>query len=251
MTQTRGRVSRLIDTARDSFAGLITPMNCPICDAETEGLPICRDCRDELSETGLACPRCAMSVGPWSSLVGGCDDCRDRPLGFDGALALGPFNGPIRELCLRIKHQQDAWLARWLAELLADARRDAFGSEIAVDRRAMVVPVPLHWHRRLRRGYNQSEALANALAARLGLRTALPLRRIKGAAILAGAGRTERLERLKGAFRSRHRLDGRTILLVDDILTSGATCGAAARALKKAGATRVVAVVIGRAEGRG
>ena len=114
------------------------------------------------------------------------------------------------------------------------------------------MPVPLHWRRRLERGYNQAEALADALARRLGLRSARPLRRVKATAILAGAGRTERLERLRGAFRARRArpLDGRTVLLVDDILTTGATCGSAARALKKAGAARVVAVVVARAEGR-
>jgi ComF family protein len=226
-------------------------MDCPICAAESDGSPICRDCRDELADTGRTCPRCAMSVGPWTRLDGGCDECRGVALGFDAAIALGPYNGPIRDLCLRIKHRRDAWLAPWLAELVVEARRDALNREIGSDSRAIVVPVPLHWRRRLGRGYNQAEAIADALADRLGLRMSLALRRIKGAAILAGAGRAERRERLRGAFRSRSRLDGRTVLLVDDILTTGATCGAAARALKKAGAKRVVAVVIGRAEGKG
>ena len=87
---------------------------------------------------------------------------------------------------------------------------------------------------------------------RLGLRVARPLRRVKRTDRLAGAGRTERAERLRGAFRARTgpSLAGRTVLLVDDILTTGATCGSAARALKSAGAARVVAVVIARAEGK-
>ncbi len=246
-----GRLARLLDVARDSFTDLVAPMACPICDTESSGSPICVDCRAELSETGTVCPRCAMPVGPWTRLDGGCDKCRGRPLGFDAAIALGPYFGPIRDLCLRLKHKQDEWLARWLAELLADARRDALLAEIGADCQPLVVPVPLHWVRRLQRGYNQAEALADALARRLGLRMALPLRRIKRTAILAGVGRSERKQRLKGAFCSRRRLDGRTVFLVDDILTTGATCGAAARALKKAGAKRVVVVVIGRAEGRG
>ena len=117
---------------------------------------------------------------------------------------------------------------------------------------ALVVPVPLHWKRRWRRGYNQAEALAQGVARQLGLRQAEGLRRVKNSVVLAGLGRVERAKELRKAFQVRGSVDlsGRTVFLVDDILTTGATCGEAARALKKAGAERVVAVVIGRADGR-
>ncbi len=182
----------------------------------------------------------------------GCSECRGKPLGFDAALALAPYQGPLRDLCLRLKHAQDAWLARWLAELVAEARRESLSAELSRDPTALVVPVPLHWRRRFERGYNQAEALADALSRVLGLRSSRVLRRVKPTAKLAGIGRTERAARLRGAFRARRgrSLDGRTVLLVDDILTTGATCGGAARALKAAGASRVVAVVVARAEGR-
>ena len=116
-----------------------------------------------------------------------------------------------------------------------------------------VVPVPLHWRRRFARGYNQAEALARGVARSLALpNSARPLRRVSATPTLARAGRSERAELMKGAFRARPRggLKGRTVLLVDDILTTGATCGAAARALKRAGASRVVVlVVVARAGG--
>ncbi len=247
-------LGRLTGVAGEALADLIAPLSCPICEAETRGSPLCPACRDELLDASsfTTCPRCALLVGPWAYLEGGCSECRGKPLGFDAALALAPYQGPLRDLCLRLKHRRDAWLARWLADLMVEARRSALQVEAARDPEALVVPVPLHWTRRLERGYNQAEALADALTRRLGLRSARPLRRIKATAILAGAGRTERAERLRGAFRARpgRRLEGRTVLLVDDILTTGATCGSAARALKKAGAARVVAVVVARAEGR-
>jgi ComF family protein len=247
-------LGRLTSAAREALADLVAPAACPICGAEARGFPVCPDCLGELTDAASmpTCPRCALLVGPWASLDRGCSECRGRSIGFDAALALAPYQGPLRDLCLRLKHRRDAWLARWLAELLVDARPSAFRSESDRDPRALVVPVPLHWRRRLERGYNQAEALADALARRLGLRSARPLRRVKATAILAGSGRSERAERLRGAFRARpgRPLDGRTVLLVDDILTTGATCGSAARALKKAGAARVVAVVVARAEGR-
>jgi ComF family protein len=248
VTRLLGRLSTL---AGESLADLIAPLSCPICEADTRGSPLCPDCRIEIldASTSPTCPRCALLIGPWSYLDRGCSECRGKPLGFDAALALAPYQGPLRDLCLRLKHARDAWLARWLAELLIDARRDPLSSELSRDPSALIVPVPLHWRRRFARGYNQAEALADALARRLGLRSSRPLRRVKWTDRLAGIGRTERAEQLRGAFHSRP-LTGRTILLVDDILTTGATCSSAARALKKAGAARVVAVVVARAEGR-
>jgi ComF family protein len=113
---------------------------------------------------------------------------------------------------------------------------------------AWIVPVPLHWWRHWRRGFNQAEALARALARRLDLPVRRPLRRIKATEKLAELSPTERARALRGTFRARKGpgLAGRTVLLVDDVLTTGANCGAAARALKQAGAARVVVAVIAR-----
>jgi ComF family protein len=154
----------------------------------------------------------------------------------------------LRHLCLLLKRRANAWLARWLADLLVVARGEAFGTLAG----AKVVPVPLHWRRRLGRGYDQADALAHRLARGLRLRPCRALRRLRATTTLARLGRAERLEVMRDAFGVRRRvsLKGETVLLVDDILTTGATTGAAARALKKAGAARVVVAVIGRAEGR-
>jgi ComF family protein len=191
-----------------------------------------------------------MPLGPWADQSGGCSECRGRSLGFESAIALGPYKGALRDLCLSLKQERNAWLAPWLADVLVEARAEAFGS-LPAD--AWVVPIPLHWRRRWQRGYNQADALARGLARRLSLRTLPALRRVRATPPLARAGRSERASLMRDAFQTRHRasaaLEGRTVLLVDDILTTGATCGAAARALKRAGARRVIAVVVGRAEG--
>ncbi len=184
-----------------------------------------------------------MPIGPWENVEGGCAWCRGKRLGFDSAVALGPYQGPIRHVCLAMKRSSGSWLGRWAADLLIEARGDVLRAVGA----SAVVPIPLHWSRHLTRRHNQADVLADRLAERLGLPSLRPLRRAYRTPKLAGMSRTERAARMKDAFRAREEVRGRTVLLVDDILTSGATCGSAARALKKAGAKRVVAVVLGRA----
>jgi ComF family protein len=214
-------------------------------------MPFCDECRGKLlAAAGSACPRCALPVGPWARQDGGCSRCRGESLGFDAAIALGPYQEPIRELCLLLKHERNAWLARWLVDLLVEARVEV--SRLPKD--AWVVPVPLHWRRRWERGYNQADELARRLAKRLGLKRTDALRRVVWTRPLALLGRVERTQVMRDAFQvrrgSKPALAGRMVVLVDDILTTGATCGAAARTLKKAGAARVTVVVVGRAEGK-
>lgn len=231
--------------------GLLFPHACAVCGTWETSEPFCPDCREEILGSGLSmCPRCALPLGPGSGVRErvDCSECRGRRLGFDEAVALGAYQGPIRHLCLRLKHVHHAWLARWLADLLVKARGEVlrgFGADA-------VAPVPLHWRRRWRRRYNQAEALAGYIATSLGLTLIRPLRRVRPTRTLAGRGRAERAAEMKDAFRARERqgLGGRRVILVDDVLTTGATCGAAARALKQAGAGRVLVAVVGRAEGR-
>jgi ComF family protein len=141
-------------------------------------------------------------------------------------------------------------MARWLAEVVVEGGLDDLRGEAAPG--AWVVPVPLHWRRRLSRGYNQAEALAIGVGKTLSLPVKPVLRRVLPTPKLALLGRTERSKVMKQAFRARSvpDLKGRTVLLVDDILTTGATTGEASRALKRAGASRVVVVVVARAEGK-
>ena len=240
-------------TVGDAVDALACPRICPICRGDADYSAFCPPCREELlGAAGRSCPRCAMPVGPFALLTKGCSECRGRSLGFDAAVALGPYQGPIRGLCLQLKHEPNAWLARWVADLVAQSAGPALRAEVAAG--AWVVPVPLHWTRRFARGYNQAEALALGLARSLHLKVHAPLRRVTRTPALALIGRTERAKIMRDAFTIRRRfpsrLAGRTILLVDDILTSGATAGAASRALKRAGAKRVVVVVVGRAEGK-
>jgi ComF family protein len=237
----------------NSFNALLFPWCCPICEREGElREPFCGECRAELlaqsaMAAAKACPRCAMPVGPHADLRGGCSECRGRSLGFDAAVAFAPYEGAVRGLCLRLKLERNAWLAPWMGRLMVEARGGAF-AELGLPADTWLTPVPLHRWRQWLRGYNQTEALAHGLSKGLQYSVHGALRRRVATDRLADLSTTDRMNAMRGVFRARGRrgLKGRTVLLVDDVLTTGATSGAAARALKQAGAERVVLVVFGR-----
>jgi ComF family protein len=248
----RRTVAGWLSGLTEALDALVFPWSCTVCGMEGITGPFCGACRERLleqsvSESKSVCPRCALRVGPFADLRGGCASCRDRSLGFDASFAMGPYDGELRELCLLLKHERNAWLGLRLSELFVEARRDVFGT-LPPD--TLVVPVPLHWWRQWERGYNQAEALAEGVAKQLKLPVRRVLKRAVGTRKLAELGVTARSKVMRGAFRARPRskVIGRTVLLVDDVLTTGATCGAAARALKQAGAVRVVVAIIARTE---
>jgi ComF family protein len=147
-----------------------------------------------------------------------------------------------------MKHAAGEGLAESLGLLWAEHAGQRLRSAGAT----VVIPVPLHWRRRWSRGYNQSEALARMLATRL----ALPcrprwLRRIRNTPQQTQQTPSARSENVRGAFAARpgSPLAGQTVLLVDDVMTTGSTAGEAARALRAAGAGRVVVAVLARAQG--
>jgi ComF family protein len=229
---------------------LLYPCACHVCHRPLppDATPFCDACRKALTvDPHDQCPRCAASVGPFAVVADGCPACRGTSFGFDAVVRLGPYKEglPLREVVLRMKHATGEPLAEVVGELwaeCAEVRLRALGADA-------VVPVPLHWRRRWTRGYNQSEALARPLAARLGLPFCPRwLRRVRHTPQQKGTSATAKLENMRNAFRARGSGPaGRTVLLVDDVLTTGATASEAARALKEGGAARVVAAVLGRA----
>ena len=126
----QGLIGGWVGALVEALDALVFPWSCLICGEEGSASPFCRSCRQGLMEESAraaasACPRCALSAGPFADLRGGCGVCRNHSLGFDAALALAPYDGYIRELCLRLKHERNAWLAPWLSDLFVEARRNA------------------------------------------------------------------------------------------------------------------------------
>ena len=227
---------------------LIYPACCHFCGCSlTADGPFCDACRSALfTDVSAACPRCAATVGPFAVIGGRCAQCRDEAFSFDAALRLGPYDGLLREAVLRLKNHAGEGMAELFGELWADYAGSAFRG-LGVD---ALVPVPLHWRRRWRRGYNQSEAVAHGLSKRLRLpcRPAW-LRRTRATPMQTSQTLAGRRENVRGAFAAPLSLQGRNVLLIDDVMTTGATASEAARALCKAGAARVVVAVLARAHG--
>src|ERR1700753_3312841 len=194
-----GALSRAVDA-------LVFPWSCAVCGVEGSGGAFCPSCRTALLERAAkaaasACPRCALPAGPYADLRGGCGDCRDRSLGFEAAIALGPYEGTLRALCLRMKHDRDAWLAPWLCDLWVEARAEAV-DRLILPADAWIVPVPLHWSRHWERGYNQAEALARGPARSLDRPVRRPLRRVVDTQKLARLSATDRARALRRAFHA-------------------------------------------------
>lgn len=233
------------------IAHLIFPNVCLICDKpETDGPAfrhgVCCDCHRALIEDPFTvCPRCAATAGPHSELTDGCGVCRSQSLGFDAALRLGPYDGRLRDAVLRMKSASGESLAEMLGRITAEQH----GKAIQPAGVQVVVPVPLHWRRRWARGYNQAEAVARELAGVVGV-TCEPrwLRRVKPTPQQAQPSAAARRENIRGAFRLGRRasLTGRTVLLVDDVMTTGSTAGEAARVLKAGGAAKVIVAILAR-----
>ena len=226
---------------------LVYPPRCPVCG---EGLAaqsgLCTPCWSELVIPGEpACISCQRPFGDGEEERGmTCAVCLQDPPRHDGIAAGTLYNDTARKLVLQFKHGRKIALAPMLARLIAARLPDLEGEWLAV-------PVPLHRFRLWKRGFNQSALIARELAKRDGIDLCVDgLVRTKPTPSLGGLGRTQRRKALSGAIainpRRADSLKGSQVLLVDDVMTSGATTSACVSALKRGGAAKVMIVCFSR-----
>ena len=170
--------------------------------------------------------------------------CATEYESFDGAWCYGSYEGVLRRLIQVYKYERIESLAGPLGRLLSDAlpRDESFDA---------IVPMPLHWFKNWQRGFNQSGLLAREVGRRSGIPIVSALNRRRATKVQAGLSLAGRKRNVQGAFAIRGGADavrGRHLLLVDDVLTTGATANACARVLKRAGARRVSILTVARAD---
>jgi len=175
-----------------------------------------------------------------------CIRCRKTPLKFDAVVALGSYHAGLRYSVLRMKLPAHDVLSMAFGRLLAERRRELLLGLCA----DVIIPIPMFWTRRLGRGKNNPEVLASCLAKPLGISARRGvLVRCRNTPPQAGLPPSQRFRNVRGAFRVRRPdvVKGARVLLVDDVLTTGATCSEAAKMLKQAGASMVAVAVVARA----
>ena len=250
MTPVFRTLSRWLTAGRSHLVDVAFPPECALCqvDLPDSSELWCEPCRAKLTqELTLRCVRCGAPAPLPIPAGERCPACVGTALAFDSIVVFGSYADGLRHAVLLMKRGQREPLSlamgRWLvARLETDLRA------LSID---TIVPVPMYWLRRLWRGTNNPDLLAESLSNQLGVpfdpRCLVRVRSTEQQSLLPAS---ERPANVRGAFRLRGSRDivGKTLLVVDDILTTGATCHEAAKVLKQAGAKAVHVCVVARAK---
>ena len=253
LSNSRIAVSRWMGTFGGAIASVLFPSECRLCDAlltRATRLPICDPCLQSFPQLPVhVCERCGQ---PWSleaaeeDSSASCRECRERGFAFHAARSFGLYQGGLARAIVLLKYEQLEPLGIWFARSLQEVVRN-LPEKFAAD---LIVPVPLHRTRQKERGFNQVDLFGRPLARRLRLpyRPVL-LKRERPRPEKHLLHYEERWEAVRGAFAIREgsQVDNSRILLLDDVMTSGATLDACSRALRDAGAKSVLGLTIARA----
>ena len=231
---------------------LLFPDDCRLCGVplkEFSRIPVCGSCLNEpeafAPEHFCTCCRTPFLNSAPLDDAGVCRLCRMGVSRFDAVYSYGSYDGALKGLIHLFKYEGVRPLAKPLGAWLAQAlpREQKFDA---------LAPMPLHWMRQFRRGFNQSALLAKELSKRTGLPVKSVVKRVKGTEQQAFLTRAQRRLNVSGAFKApdANAVRGMRILLIDDVFTTGATLNACAGALKRAGAAHVSALTLARVDRR-
>ncbi len=250
-----GRLRAELAAARRELVDALYPPACRLCGR----LPApCGACSEHALPAGpepRRCVRCALRIAHELPAGSVCAGCRRRAPAFGRTLVLGDYHAEagLRAWILALKHGGRRDLAEALGRRLAEQAQGGLGGAGLAG--SLLVPVPLHALRRFERGYDQAWCLARSAARAGGAEAVCGLRRARWTPPQGSPGSRSRRANVHGAFRLRRgaqsRLAGRSVWLVDDVLTSGATASACARALLRGGAREVGVLALARVDLQG
>jgi ComF family protein len=214
----------------------LLPESCLLCSADSGSGLLCADCTNDLPELPPAmCPLCSQAT----SYGERCGACLKEPPHFDRTIAAFRYDFPVDRIIHALKYGHQLAVADWLGEKLA--------KQIKAEKQ-LIIPLPLHADRLRERGFNQSAELARAIGNHLKLTVDRSIAfRNRATPPQAEQPLKERHKNVRGAFECRADLSGKHILLVDDVMTTGATVNECARVLKLHGVTEISVVVAARA----
>jgi len=238
-------VASAIKKSAERVLDFILPARCANCSTKIAAHGyLCPVCWGELHPlTSPFCHHCALPFEFDTGYGDECGACLKEPPAFDWARAAVTYDEMGRSLVLRLKHAGSTAVVPAMAQMMALALAD-----MPVD---IIMPVPLHKRRMLLRRFNQSQLLSDALAVRLGLTSDnFSLRKKKATQSQGGLGRKARFQNVRASFEIKtghtDMIKEKDIVLVDDVLTTGATASACAKILKKAGAKSVGIITFAR-----
>jgi len=232
-----------------SLVDLLFPRTCAGCGMSVmeEGIHLCWDCRRDLAV--ISAPFCSTCGEPVHGRVDHayvCHACVKQPMRFDRARAAIHYNALGKKLVTQFKYGHALWLESALVDLLEAGVRNHYGEETY----DLLAAVPLHPVKRRERGYNQAALLAARLARRLRvpMSRSRALRRIRMTPSQTRLTAKLRLTNVMGAFEVTRpgEWKGKRVLLVDDVMTTGATVSACAEVIREAGAERVDVITVAR-----
>ena len=253
-------IKRILPTARHAMQ-LLFPRNCPSCGAESHpdsaADPFngswdedgwCRECRIQIDPQNYhRCQSCAAVLAQPSPYSQGCASCHRQDFPFELAISVHNYDGLLQRLVTQSKNTGDETLMAQLGRLL--------GHQVKKHRQTadtdLMVPIPTHWKRRFSsNGFHGPSLIAQNIEKITGIpQSQRILRAVKPTLKQGRLSRTARLKNIRDAFACKHpeKIERRTVMLIDDVMTSGATMTEATKVLKRAGAKKVIVAVIARA----
>ncbi len=229
---------------------LVLPTTCSACRADDISVGgLCDACSVKLLALASLhyCPRCGTTIGPNIPVRDdGCSACPSPLPRFASVTRLGPYAPPLRRIVQGLKYRRVETMYRHLGRMLALALTARHGADVF----DLILPVPMHWRRRLGRGCDHARGLARAVSSHLNVPVGDQLIRIRHTPAQVHLPRTRRIANVRGAFSVARPADieGARILLVDDVTTTGATAGEAARTIIRGGGSSVHLAVVAKAE---